>query len=185
VASFALQSRDFEGVRILAVSGEIDARAARDLQRDLLGAVSEGQRALLVDLDGAAAVAAAGLRVFVAIGERLAAEGGGLALCAPNPAVLKVIETAGMDRTLSIHRGRDQAVEWLRDTVRQGRVGRLAGKLLRRRDESGRPLAGIGPRASADRSTLAASLLGIEETARRSSGGSAEGAADGEPDPPQ
>jgi anti-anti-sigma factor len=180
---FTIKTKDFEGVRILTPEGEIDARAARDLQKELLASISQGQRSLLVDLAGVETVAAAGLRVFVAVGERLAAEGGGLALCSPTAAVLKMIETAGIDRTLTFHRRRDVALEWLRDAVHQGRIARLAGRLLRKRDEAGRPPAGVWLRASAGRSTLAATLLGIEEEGGGVVGSQGARSGGGEPDP--
>lgn len=180
---FALRTRDFEGVRILALEGEVDARAARDLHKELLACISQGHRSLLVDLGGVEALAAAGLRVFVAVGERVAAEGGCLALCSPTAAVLKVIETAGIDRTLTFHRRHEAALEWLRDAVHQGQIARLAGRLLRKRDESGRPRVGLGVRPSAGRSTLAATLLGIDETGGRATESEPARSGSGEPDP--
>jgi anti-anti-sigma factor len=157
--TFELFEEDRGGIRVLAPVGDVDARAAAALHKRLLGCLAEGRRSLLLDLSRLDSIAGDGLRAVAAAAARVEVEGGGLALCRPNASVSRVIEMAGMDRTLSVHADPAAAGDWLVQTVRRERMARLAARLLqpRRRQPRQRYRAEwVDP----ERAALAARLLG-------------------------
>lgn len=123
-----------QGVAVVALAGQLDSRTAPELERTLLGLLGEKKHEILLDLAALEYVASAGLRVFVMVGKRLQAEGGRLALCALEPGVLKVLEIAGFVQLFPILPDRREAIPWLLANARAGRIGNLAGELLRGED---------------------------------------------------
>lgn len=135
MALLELFEEDLGETRLLVLVGEVDAKSARDLQKKLLGWVAEGHRGFLIDCSRLEGIAGAGLRVLAATAERLEPAGGALALCSVQAAVRKVLQVAGMDRTLNLHADREDAGRWLRETVRRDRIALLATRLLRQADK--------------------------------------------------
>jgi anti-anti-sigma factor len=105
---------------VLAIAGDLDLRSAEllwpDLERLLdapaAGAVSVDDHldAVVLDATGLEFLDSSGLRVLLR-GARLA-EGGGTAfrLAAPNPAVRRVLELAGAERTLDVRPSLSEAL---------------------------------------------------------------------------
>jgi stage II sporulation protein AA (anti-sigma F factor antagonist) len=160
---FEVQRTDHGEVTILALSGELDSRAAPDLEGELLGSLSEDRGSLLLDFAQLDFISSAGLRVLVMVSKRLAAEGGGLVLCGLNPEVQRVFDIVGMSEFFPIKPRRAEAIQWLAKSVRTARICSLAEALLRQ-NESG--AAGVRSRSSlgseSRRSSLAAELLGAK-----------------------
>jgi anti-anti-sigma factor len=144
-------------VRILTLLGVLEARAARDLGKRLLGSPADGRRCVLLDLSRLESIAGEGLRAIMATAARLQAAGGALALCCPQSQVRRVLEMAGLERTLTLHAERQAACDWLVETVRREQVARLAARLLRRDERA--PQGFRAAKADTARATLAARLL--------------------------
>ena len=142
---------------VVALSGQLDSRAAPDFEQTLGKLVAGGKHELLLDLAALEYVASAGLRVFVVIGKRLQADGGRLALCSLGAGVRKVLEVAGFIHLFPIRSDRNDAIQWLLESVRAARVTNLAGDLLRREGGGARPAA-FGM-ADSERAALARELL--------------------------
>ena len=157
---FEIVEHEHGDVLILELHGELAAKATRDLQVKLHKSVGAGCRALLVDFSQLESIDGAGLRALVMANERLEGEGGGLALCALSPTVRKVFEIAKMSRSFVIHARRADALAELRQQVRQMRIARLAGLLLRKKDDGPRGKQGTYDHPDVDRATLAIELLG-------------------------
>ncbi len=162
---FEAQSVEAKGVAILALSGQLDSRAAPEFEKSLLKLLTAGEREILLDLKRLEYVASAGLRVFVMIGKRLEADGGRLALCALNPSVLKVLEVSGFVPLFPIRPDRQDAIAWLTSNAHAARISNLAGDLLRKDagPTQGRP-AGV---ADQQKSSYAAEILGERESKRK------------------
>lgn len=158
MASLAITVEDVGEVRVLSLAGQVDERGSRDLQAAFVACLAEGRRSVLLDLTRLEAIAGPGLRVLVSSAGRLGGEGGGMALCCLRPAVQKVVEMAGMGRSLEVHSDRAAAWRWLEETVRRRRIARLAGRLLREASVIGRIVMRTG--ADLRRAALAAELLG-------------------------
>jgi anti-anti-sigma factor len=146
-----------QGVTVVALAGQLDSRTAPELEKSLLQLVAKGERELLIDLAALDYVASAGLRIFVMVGKRLAADGGRLALCAVNASVLKVLEVSGFVSLFPLLPNRREAIPWLLANARAARVSSLAGELLRK--EGGAPAPRPAAGADREKSAYAAELL--------------------------
>lgn len=154
-----IRQRDGDGIRILELIGQLDARAAGKLESTLRQCLKEGWQGLLVDLAPLELIDGTGLRVLVTSGERLEATGGRLTLCAAGADVMKVFDVARMSRHLVLHETRSEALQWLHKSVRVTRIARFASSLLRK-TTPGAPKIRRHP-AETERLELAARLLGL------------------------
>ena len=152
---FELRQEDREDIWILALAGAFESHAAAALQKGLAGALTDGRRVVLLDLERLESISGPSLRVMITAAARLKTAGGALALCCPQAQVEKVLELT--DRTLPYFADRDAACDWLTGTVRRERVARLATWLLRR-NERKQPVFRM-QRADLKRTALAARLL--------------------------
>jgi anti-anti-sigma factor len=82
----------------LAVAGQIDLDTAPILRRALAGALAELAipPALVVDLSAVDFIDAAGIGVLVGVANRARRAGGGMALRAPSPTVVRVLALVGL-----------------------------------------------------------------------------------------
>jgi anti-anti-sigma factor len=149
-----------DSVRILRLVGELDNRAAMDLQAELLKCLGEKTQFLLLDVKNLESVSGAGLRVLVMVNERLAAEGGALVLTGLRPLVREVFEIGGMVQRFAFEASRAAGLSLLRRRAKVTKTVDLAGEILRkkgdRRIQRGSPMR---PARAAKRSSLAVDLL--------------------------
>lgn len=158
---FEVQTKDEGKVLVVALSGQLDTRAAPQLEKALDAQVGQGRNEILVDCARLDFVTSAGLRVLLMTGKRVAAAGGRLALCALNPSVREVFDISGFANLFPILPARESALEWLATNVKVAKVSHLADDLLARKEvgkKDARPA--FGGAADAERSALAARLLG-------------------------
>lgn len=166
-----IERTDQRDARILGLSGDLDARSAAQLDRELHACLSDRRHSVLLDLAGLDAINGAGLRELVAASRRVAAEGGRLALCSLQEGVLEVVTVADMQDALPVLPDRARGLEWLESNIKVSRVANLAEALLRKRDEARPERPRHGPRGGAGaRRGLAVHLLkggdGEDETGR-------------------
>ena len=155
---FEVQTRDEGRVLVVAISGQLDSRTAPEFEKGLLKLLGERKLEVLLDLAELEYVASAGLRVFVMVGKRLQAEGGRLALCALAPGVLKVLEISGFVPLFPILPNRREAIPWLLANAKVGRIGSLAGEILRREGGAAPRTSPLGA-ADREKSAYAAEIL--------------------------
>jgi anti-sigma B factor antagonist len=108
-----------DGVRIVAVRGELDLGTAAELEGPLEDAVS-ADAALLIDLSACEFIDSTGIALIVRAWQRLdrGADGEGsgrVVLCSANEQVRRVLEITGLELSISIHGDRDQALAALRN----------------------------------------------------------------------
>jgi anti-anti-sigma factor len=109
-----------DGVRVIAVRGELDLSTAPGLEGPLEEAMSAGDAAVLVDLSECEFIDSTGIALIVKAWQELdcSAEGDGtgrVVLCSHNAQVRRVLEITGLELSIPIHRTRDEALAALRD----------------------------------------------------------------------
>lgn len=109
---FAIQL-DSPGERITVVTlqGEVDAHTAPHLRDAITAIVSEGARAIVVDLTEVAFIDAAGLGVVVVAARSLGP--GAVTLVLPHVGLIRLFRICGLDRLLEIYETRDEALRGL------------------------------------------------------------------------
>jgi anti-sigma B factor antagonist len=109
-----------DGVHVVAVRGELDLSTASDLEGPLEVAIATKDAALLIDLSDCEFIDSTGIALIVRAWQRLDAaadgEGGGrVVICSDNDQVRRVLEITGLELSIPIHSGRDEALAALRD----------------------------------------------------------------------
>jgi len=90
------------GYAVVSVAGDIDA-STEDLFRDGLASVlSDGVLRVVVDLDGVAFLASAGIGVLMGVRRVLADGGGTLVLAAPHGEVAQVLSMTGVSEVIPV-----------------------------------------------------------------------------------
>lgn len=87
---------------LFVVEGELDAYTGPQLREDLARASGEGARWLFIQLSEVSYIDSVGLGILVGAAKRVLAEGGGLAVVAPRPNVLRVFEISGTRELLNV-----------------------------------------------------------------------------------
>jgi anti-anti-sigma factor len=108
-----------DGVRVIAVRGELDLSTAPDLEGPLDEAVATGDAAVLVDLSECEFIDSTGIALIVRAWQRLdrTADGDGtgrLLICSGNEQVRRVLEITGLELSIPIHEDRESALAALR-----------------------------------------------------------------------
>jgi anti-sigma B factor antagonist len=109
IADYALDGR----THLIEVSGQVDINAAPALQERTTRVIDEGKTRVIVDLSRVGFMDSTGLGVLVGALKRLRAGQGVLALVVTDYDVERLLELTGLDRTFTIYRSRDEAVESL------------------------------------------------------------------------
>ncbi len=98
-----ISSRSQDGVAVVTVGGEVDLYTAPQLRNELVGALEEGARRLVVDMSRTEFCDSTGISVLLSAMKRSRDKGGDLEIAAPKPAVMKVLEVTGLDEVFTIH----------------------------------------------------------------------------------
>ena len=98
------------GFAVLAVHGEVDVYTAPQFREQLIQLVDQGQRSILVDLEGVEFLDSTGLGVLVGGLKRVRSHDGDLALVCTQRRILKVLEITGLTKVFTIHDSVDAAV---------------------------------------------------------------------------
>jgi anti-sigma B factor antagonist len=119
-APFEATAKLDDGVRVVAVRGELDLSSAPDLEPALEEAVAAGDASVLIDLSECEFIDSTGIALIVRAWQRIdrAADGEGegrLVICCDNQQVRRVLEITGLEHSISIHASREQALAALRD----------------------------------------------------------------------
>jgi anti-sigma B factor antagonist len=108
-----------DGVRVVAVRGELDLSTTSDLEGPLEEAIASGDASVLIDLSECEFIDSTGIALIVRTWQRLdkAADGDGngrVAICSANDQVKRVLEITGLESSIPIHDGKDEALAALR-----------------------------------------------------------------------
>jgi anti-anti-sigma factor len=119
-APFEASATHFDdGIRVLAVRGELDLSTAPNLEGPLEDAVSAADASLLIDLSECEFVDSTGIALIVRAWKRLdgVLDGDGpyrVVICGANEQVRRVLEITGLELSIPIYESRDDALSALR-----------------------------------------------------------------------
>lgn len=102
--------RPSEGVVVIALSGEVDLYTAPEFKQQLIDAVAEGARHVVVDLSSTTFIDSTTLGVLVGGVRRLCEHDGELSLVCSDRNITKIFEITGLDKVFAIAASRDEAL---------------------------------------------------------------------------
>lgn len=116
---FDVRSEELDGgIRVLTISGELDLSTAPDLERQLEQAMADPQASIMLDLGNCEFIDSTGIALIVRAWQRIdrnEGDGGGrFVLCCVNHQVRRLLEITGVESSISMHEGRDEALAELR-----------------------------------------------------------------------
>jgi anti-sigma B factor antagonist len=95
-----IQSEHEAGTARLKLSGELDLASVGRVEQAVDEALAKGPRTLILELSGLSFVDSSGLRLFIVLDRRAAAEGWTLVLVRPHGAAMTVFEVSGAEENL-------------------------------------------------------------------------------------
>lgn len=112
---FAVGDEKIDGIRVIAVRGELDMNTAPALQEPLEAALGPEAPALVIDLSACEFIDSTGIALIVRAWQQLGGETGNgnsarFALCGLNDQVRRVLELTGLEASIAVHRSRDEAL---------------------------------------------------------------------------
>ena len=119
---FETLSTEVDGIRVIAVRGELDLSTAPSLEQPLDEAL-EGSRSVIIDLTECEFIDSTGIALIVRAWQRIdAAEGDDreLVICSHHDQVQRVLEISGLNLSIPVHPSRDRGLEALRDGAASG-----------------------------------------------------------------
>jgi len=102
-----------DDVFVVALSGEVDLYTAPEFKQQLLDAVAEGARHIIVDLSETTFIDSTALGVLVGGVRRLREKDGNLSLVCTDKNVTRIFEITGLDRVFQISASREDALAGL------------------------------------------------------------------------
>ncbi len=99
----SIETEKADDVVVLHVAGEVDVFTAPQLREALVGAIEEGSRDVVVDLQGVDFLDSTGLGVLVAGLKRVRQYGGDLSLVCTREHILKILDITGLVKVLKVH----------------------------------------------------------------------------------
>ena len=99
-----------DGPYVIALSGEVDLYTAPEFKQQLLEAISNGAKHVVVDFSDTTFIDSTTLGVLVGGVKRLRANDGQLALVCDDRNITKIFEITGLDRVFTIYPTRSEAV---------------------------------------------------------------------------
>lgn len=116
-ATFEVQTEELEGgIRAVTVRGELDMNTAPELERALDDALADEGASIMLDLSECEFIDSTGIALIVRAWQKLEGDGGRgkLVLCCINHQVRRLLKITGVESSISMHQGRDAAINELR-----------------------------------------------------------------------
>lgn len=115
-APFETSSAEVDGVRVVAVRGELDLSTAPDLEGPLDAALDGGDASVLIDLAECEFIDSTGIALIVRAWQQLDGNGGSarLGICSPSEQVRRVLDVSGLDQSIPVHASCDEGLAALR-----------------------------------------------------------------------
>ena len=106
-----IEEKDADGVKILALTGRLDAYSANEVEKCITGLIDGGCVRLVVNLEGVEYISSSGLRVMLAALKRLRKLKGELSMACLRPYVQEVFDIAGFTQLFAIYDREADAVD--------------------------------------------------------------------------
>jgi anti-sigma B factor antagonist len=111
---FAVESEQVgKAQHVIALSGEVDLYTAPELKRELLEAIGNGAKHVVVDFTNTTFIDSTTLGVLVGAVKRLRPNGGRLSIVCSDRNITKIFEITGLERVFAIYPTRAEALEQL------------------------------------------------------------------------
>jgi anti-anti-sigma factor len=117
-APFETSSADVDGVRVVAVRGELDLSTAPDLEGPLEQALAGGESSVLIDLTECEFIDSTGIAMIVRAWQQVDGDTehrGHLVISNSNEQVQRVLEISGLNLSIPIHPSREAGLAALRN----------------------------------------------------------------------
>ena len=98
-----------QGFHIVTLTGEIDLETSPQARQVLLNTVDQSAK-LLIDMASVTYIDSSGIATLVEAFQRAKKKGGQLAFICLNPAVVRVLSLARLDKVFVIHADRESAI---------------------------------------------------------------------------
>jgi anti-sigma B factor antagonist len=107
-----------DGAYVISLAGEVDLYTAPEFKQQLLEAISQGARNVVVDFSDTTFIDSTTLGVLVGGVKRLRTNDGQLSLVCSDRNITKIFEITGLDRVFTIYPTRNEALEQLSSSSR-------------------------------------------------------------------
>jgi anti-sigma B factor antagonist len=98
-------------LRVVTLTGRIDAAAAPTVRDRVREAVAAGARHVVIDLADVSFLSSSGLRILLLLARELRRKNCDVRLCAARPHVAEVFRLTGFDQIFELYPSREAAVE--------------------------------------------------------------------------
>jgi anti-sigma B factor antagonist len=98
-------------IKIVKVSGRLDAYSAGDVEKKLDALIADGNNKIVLNLEALEYISSSGLRVFLAELKKIRKVEGDIKLSCMKPYIKEVFDIAGFTQLFSIHEVEDSAVK--------------------------------------------------------------------------
>ncbi len=102
--------KPYRRVAMVTVNGRVDSATANVFEETLQGLIQEGNKNLILDMQGVGFLSSSGLRVLVTIQKSVRQLGGDVSLAQPSSRTRESLEIAGLDGFFRIHPDRETAI---------------------------------------------------------------------------
>lgn len=95
---------------IMVLNGRLDSTTSSDFEKQIVAAIHENEKHIVIDLDEVDYISSAGLRAILIGAKQMNAGYGKLALCGLSEKIEEVFHMSGFDKILKIFPTRSEAV---------------------------------------------------------------------------
>ncbi len=96
---------------VIALSGEVDLYTAPEFKQQLLDAIGQGTKEVVIDFSDTTFIDSTTLGVLVGGVKRLRPNGGRLSLVCNDRNITKIFEITGLNKVFDMYESRDEALE--------------------------------------------------------------------------
>lgn len=105
-----ISNNNINGVSIIQIEGELDARSASEWNDFFSNRIEEGDKNFVIDLENLEYSSSAGIRIFLGSARESRQNGGDLRLAAVQPQVNKIFKLSRFDKIVRIFDSTEEAV---------------------------------------------------------------------------
>lgn len=98
-------------IRIVKVSGYLDAHTFPDLEKTIYTLMNEGDSNFILDFEALDYISSAGLGLLLGIHRQTAGKNGGVKLVNLTESILRIFDILGFSKIIDIHPDRDSAIK--------------------------------------------------------------------------
>lgn len=88
---------------VLHIDGRLDTTQSDAFEKDILEALGQGDKKIILDCSGLNYISSSGLRIFLIIQKKMMGTGGQLSICSLQPTIKEVFDMSGFSMVFTIH----------------------------------------------------------------------------------